>query len=116
MTYKIGLAPMVRGEKPMGDDVSVDTYTLDISDIDLTSYYSADSTITIEGLNSDNYWDNTTSQNNIVLTGGGDEMLRVSPDGFYVRGVRVEADEKEAQYVYEAFKKWMTWAIINSEQ
>jgi len=53
--------------------------------------------------------------NDIKLNGGGEEMLRVAQDGFYVRGVRVEADEKEAKAVYEAFKTWMTYAILNGE-
>jgi hypothetical protein len=39
-------------------------------------------------------------------------MIRIAPDGFYVRGVRVPADEKEAQAVYDAFKAWMAWASL----
>jgi len=39
----------------------------------------------------------------------------VAKDGFYVRGVKVEADAKEAKAVYEAFKSWMTYAILNGE-
>jgi hypothetical protein len=27
----------------------------------------------------------------------------------------VEADEKEAEAVYKAFKQWMTYAILNGE-
>jgi hypothetical protein len=42
------------------------------------------------------------------------EMLRVAPDGFYVRGVRVEADGKEAKEVYTAFKQWLTWNTLSS--
>jgi hypothetical protein len=53
--------------------------------------------------------------NDIKLTAAGDEMLRVAQDGFYVRGVRVEADAKEAKAVYNAFKQWMTYAILNGE-
>lgn len=52
---------------------------------------------------------------NISLTAGGDEMLRVAPDGFYVRGERVPAGKKEARAVYNAFKQWMTAAIISGE-
>ena len=58
---------------------------------------------------------NTLGTNNISLTGGGEEMLRIAEDGFYVRGVRVEADAKEAQAVYSAFKQWMSWAIMNGQ-
>ena len=58
---------------------------------------------------------NPLGANDIKLNGGGEEMLRVAKDGFYVRGVKVEADEKEAKAVYEAFKQWMTYAILNGE-
>ena len=61
------------------------------------------------------YSDNRLGANDINLTAGGEEMLRVAEDGFYVRGVRVEADAKEAQAVYNAFKQWMTYAILNGE-
>ena len=63
----------------------------------------------------DNYYDNHLGANDISLTAAGEEMLRVAQDGFYVRGVRVEADDKEAKAVYEAFKQWMTYAILNGE-
>lgn len=53
------------------------------------------------------------AHDNISLTGGGEEMLRVEKDGFYVRGVRVEADAKEAETVYKAFKEWLTWASLS---
>ena len=58
---------------------------------------------------------NQLGANEINLTAAGDEMLRVAKDGFYVRGVKVEADEKEAEAVYKAFKQWMTYAILNGE-
>ena len=60
-------------------------------------------------------YDHRLGTDNISLTAAGEEMLRVAKDGFYVRGVRVYADEKEAKHVYEAFKSWMTYAILNSE-
>lgn len=63
----------------------------------------------------DDYYDNRLGANEINLTAGGEEMLRVAKDGFYVRGVRVEADAKEAEAVYKAFKQWMTYAILNGE-
>ena len=43
---------------------------------------------------------------------GGDEMIKVTKDGFYVRGVRVPVDDKEAETVYLAFKQWLTWANL----
>ena len=53
--------------------------------------------------------------NDIKLTGGGEEMLRISQDGFYVNGVKVKQGKREAKAVYEAFKKWMTHAIMSGE-
>ena len=34
-------------------------------------------------------------------------MLRIGPDGFYVRGVKVPVDENESMAVFKAFKQWM---------
>ena len=50
-------------------------------------------------------------ENSIIFnTGHGHhEMLRVSQDGFYVRGVRVPADDKEAETVYNAFKEFLVY-------
>jgi len=53
--------------------------------------------------------------NNIAFNAGGDavnEMLRITPEGFYVRGVKLEQDEHEAKLVYDAFRAWMTWAAL----
>jgi hypothetical protein len=50
--------------------------------------------------------------NTITCLAGGNEMLRVGPDGFWVRGVKVEQNEGEAQAVYNAFKQWMAWASL----
>lgn len=52
-------------------------------------------------------------QNSLTMYAGGTEMLRVGPDGFYVRGERVPADDKEAETVYNAFKQFLTWAELN---
>ena len=53
--------------------------------------------------------------NTIRCLAGGEEMLRVGPDGFWVRGVRVAQDDNEAQAVYNAFKAWMTWTTLNKD-
>ena len=53
------------------------------------------------------------ARNSITLHTGSEEMLRVAPDGFYVRGVRVEQDSNEARKVYESFSSWLTWAQLN---
>lgn len=42
----------------------------------------------------------------------GDEMLKVTKNGFYVRGKKVEQDDKEAEAVYNAFKQWLSWAQL----
>ena len=51
----------------------------------------------------------------ITCLAGGAEMLRVSAEGFWVRGVRVEQDDNEAEAVYNAFKTWMIWAQLNKD-
>lgn len=48
----------------------------------------------------------------VMHVGNGDEMLRVTRDGFWVRGVKVAQDDKEAETVYNAFKQWMAWASL----
>ena len=49
----------------------------------------------------------------ITLNSNTTEMLRVAKDGFYVRGKRVNQDDKEAEIVYNAFNQWLTWATLN---
>lgn len=44
-----------------------------------------------------------------------DEMLKITPDGFYVRGVKVPQDEREAESVYKTFHQWLTWATLNRD-
>jgi len=51
--------------------------------------------------------------NNITFNTTTSEMLRVAKDGFYVRGKRVNQDDKEAEVVYNAFHQWLTWATLN---
>ena len=52
------------------------------------------------------------SRSSITLTAAGEPMLEVREDGFYVRGVRLEQDEREAREVYESFKAWLAWANL----
>jgi len=73
-----------------------------------------DGTIDLSGLDI-GYPTSSLGANDIKLTGGGEEMLRVAEDGFYVRGVKVKQGKREAKAVYEAFKKWMTHAIMSGE-
>lgn len=51
-------------------------------------------------------------KNTITCLAGGEEMLRVGPDGFWVRGVKVPQDDREAEIVYNAFKEWMAWSQL----
>jgi hypothetical protein len=51
-------------------------------------------------------------ENNIVFHAGPAEMLKVTEDGFYVRGVKVEADKKEASSVYRAFKEFLVYHAL----
>ena len=53
--------------------------------------------------------------NTIRCLAGGEELLRCSPEGFWVRGEKVAQDDNEAQVVYNAFKAWMTWAQLNKD-
>jgi hypothetical protein len=52
-------------------------------------------------------------QNSITFTCNNGEMLKVADDGFYVRGVKVAVDDKEALAVYNAFNEWLNWSILN---
>jgi hypothetical protein len=40
------------------------------------------------------------------------EMLRVAPDGFYIRGVKVEQGPEEAQAVYKAILQIIMWDTL----
>ena len=51
-------------------------------------------------------------ESNITLVGGQIEMLKITEDGFYVRGVKVKADEEEAAAVYKAFKEFLVYHAL----
>ena len=51
-----------------------------------------------------------------LFANNADEMIRVTKEGFYVRGVRVPADAQEAETVYLAFKQWMAWATLQQRR
>jgi hypothetical protein len=53
--------------------------------------------------------------NNIVMAAGGTEMLKIADDGFYVRGVKVPVDDKEAATVYNAFKEFLVWSRLSRD-
>jgi hypothetical protein len=50
--------------------------------------------------------------NLVFNVGSSTEMVRITEDGFYVRGVKVPADENEAATVYKAFKQWLVEAEL----
>ncbi len=52
---------------------------------------------------------------NVTMIAGGTEMLKIAKDGFYVRGIRVDQDDKEALIVYNAFKGFLMWAELNKK-
>jgi hypothetical protein len=57
---------------------------------------------------------NSSSANVVFHTGNAFEepVLKISGDGFWVRGVKVPQDDKEAEAVYNAFIEWMTWSSL----
>lgn len=56
--------------------------------------------------------DNNNMANTMSFYIGGEEMLRVSPDGFWVRGQQVNQGPGESQAVYNAFREYLTWAQL----
>ena len=44
------------------------------------------------------------------------EMIKITDNGFWVRGVRVPQDDKEAETVYNAFKQWLAWANLQQKR
>ena len=58
------------------------------------------------------FYNATNQPSTITCLAGGVEMLRVGPNGFWVRGVKVPQDDQEAQAVYNAFKQWMVWTSL----
>ena len=59
--------------------------------------------------------DRVNLDQSIVMNIGSDEMLRVARDGFYVQGKKLRTDDKEAEQVYNAFKQWLEWSMLNRE-
>lgn len=51
-------------------------------------------------------------ESNITFHAGQSEILKVTEDGFYVRGIKVEADDKEAAAVYKAFKEFLVYHAL----
>lgn len=57
--------------------------------------------------------DSDIPANNIVFNiDTSTEMLRIGPEGFYVRGVKVEQGPDEALAVYNAIKQIIMWDTL----
>jgi hypothetical protein len=56
-----------------------------------------------------------STESNIVLISQQTEMLKITQEGFWVRGVKVDQDEQEARQVYQAFQAWLTWANLTRQ-
>ncbi len=48
----------------------------------------------------------------VIMSTGETEMLKITKDSFYVRGVKVPQDDKEAETVYNAFLQWMSYMAL----
>ena len=55
------------------------------------------------------------NQTIVFSCGDGSEMLKITPAGFWVRGVKVPQGPDEARAVYEAFQQWMLWAALSRD-
>lgn len=55
------------------------------------------------------------THNTITFTCGDSQMLKVSDNGFYIRGKKVPVDDKEALAVYNAFTEWLNWQILHKD-
>jgi hypothetical protein len=53
--------------------------------------------------------------NAVTFYSSGVETLRISDKGFWVRGEKVDQDDKEAQVVYNSFKEWLIWQQLNRD-
>lgn len=105
---------MVHGKNQMGDEKEWIELFNDMMDEKNTHGWRYDEAMSWDSWN-DRIELGTPENDSIVFTPGHshNEMLKVTKDAFYVRGVRVEQGPGEAETVYNAFKEFMTWAIIS---
>ena len=52
---------------------------------------------------------------NITFHTGPCEMLKITGEGFYVRGKKVPVDDQEAEAVYRAFKQFLVYHALTKE-
>ena len=55
------------------------------------------------------------AKDSITFKSDSTEMLRIAKDGFYIRGIRINQDDKESEIVYNAFHRWLTWATLTKD-
>ena len=75
--------------------------------------YNYTPTAIAEGMPPYTVRDANEEPNTITLRSGSEDMIKCNTEGFWVRGVKVAQDDKEAEVVYNAFKEWLTWATIS---
>ena len=66
-------------------------------------------------LSIDNKIVNSTEGNSIIFHAQNSELLKITEDGFYVRGKKLEIDDNEAKSVYKAFREFLVWAALVRE-
>jgi hypothetical protein len=69
-------------------------------------FYTSDPILTVSG---------ATDRNAVTFFSAGVEILKCSNEGFWVRGKKIDQDDREAQIVYNSFKEWLTWQQLNRE-
>jgi len=51
--------------------------------------------------------------NTVTFFCSGDEMLRFSDKGFWIRGKKIRQSDREARIVYNSFKEWLVWQHLS---
>ncbi len=93
----------------MRDDDEIIT-TIDIID----HHYDMQDWVNWDYIIDANYrWSQTAP---IIMKLGDEVMLEISPDGFYVRGKKVEQNDEEARIVYNTFTQWLSWQALDKNK
>lgn len=59
--------------------------------------------------------DANVETNSLVMNISHTEWIKISDEGFWVRGQKVEQDKNEARIVYQAFKEFLMWANLTRD-
>ena len=54
----------------------------------------------------------TVKPNNLVMLVNETEWIKITEDGFWVRGEKVEQGPEEARIVYQAFREFLMWSNL----